>query len=132
MCVVQTTVLMVGADNKSHVIQELPIRLVLLDTGAAAVRFLKQERIDSLICKWDLVDIPNGGLLENVIGANPSMPTVALIEPGNFAQEIKAAQLGVTAIINDDIDDDYFRKVLSQLLGIKSMVTIGAADNFTL
>ena len=126
MCLVQTTVLMVGDGNKSHAINELPIRLVLLDTGAAAIRFLKQEKIETLICKWDLMDIPNGGLLENVISAIPSMPTIALIEPGNFAQEIKAAQLGVTAIINDDIDDDYFRQVVSQLLGIKEMAAIRA------
>ena len=124
MCLVQTTVLMVGDGNKSHAINELPIRLVLLDTGAAAIRFLKQEKIETLICKWDLMDIPNGGLLENVISAIPSMPTIALIEPGNFAQEIKAAQLGVTAIINDDIDDDYFRQVVSQLLGIEEMAAI--------
>jgi DNA-binding NtrC family response regulator len=124
MCLVQTTVLMVGAGEKRHVIEELPIRLVLLDTGESAIRFLKQEKIDTVISKWNLVDVPNGKLLENVTQAMPSMPTIALIEPGNYAQEIKAAQLGITAIISEDIDDDYFRQVVAQLLGIEEMTAI--------
>ena len=128
MCKVQTTVLMIGADEKSHAIQELPIRLVRLETGAAAVRFLKRDSIDTFICKWDLVDIPNGALLENVIGAMPSMPTIALVEPGNAEQEIKAAQLGVTAVISDDIDTDYFREVVSQMLGINDILPVGAVS----
>ena len=129
MCLVQTTVLMVGAGDKSRVIEELPIRLVLLDTGEAAIRFLKQEKIDTIISKWNLVDIPEGKLLENVIDAIPSMPTIALIESGNYAQEIKAAQLGITAIISEDIEDNYFHQVVVQLLGIKEMASIRAFDN---
>ena len=129
MCMVQTTVLMVGAGDKGHVIEELPIRMVLLDTGEAAIRFLKQEKIDTVISRWNLVDVPEGKLLENIIGAMPSMPTIALIEPGNYAQEIKAAQLGITAIISEDIDDDYFRQVVMQLLGIEEMAAIRAFCN---
>ena len=124
MCLVQTTVLMVGTGDKSHVIEELPIRLVLLDTGEAAIRFLKQEKIDTIISRWNLVDIPEGKFLKNVVHAMPSMPTIALIEPGNYAQEIKAAQLGITAVISEDIDDDYFRQVVAQLLGIEEMAEI--------
>jgi DNA-binding NtrC family response regulator len=127
---VQTTVLMVGTSDKSHVIEELPVRLVRLCTGAEAVRSLKQERFDALISKWNLVDVPDGKLLENVINASPSIPTLALIEPGNFKQEIKAAQLGVTAIVNDDIDDDYFRQIVCQLLRIETMTVISAFETY--
>jgi DNA-binding NarL/FixJ family response regulator len=128
---VQTTVLMVGASDKSHLIEELPIRLVRLDTGAEAVKSLKKEKIDAFISRWDLVDVPDGKLLQNVVAASPSMPTLALIEPGNYSQEIKAAQLGVTAIISSDADDDYFRRVVSQLLGFEAMM-ISMADTHTL
>jgi DNA-binding NtrC family response regulator len=120
---------MVGAGDKSHVIAELPVRLVRLDTGAEAIRSLKQEKIDTLISRWNLVDVPDGKLLENVINASPFMPTIALIEPGNFNQEIQAAQLGVTAIINDDVDDEHFREIVIQLLGIETMAAISTFES---
>ena len=124
MCMVQTTVLMVGAGDKEHAMRALPIRLILLDTGIESVRALRDYAPDILISKWDLVDIPDGKLLENVIAAVPGMPTIALIEPGNLAQEIKATQLGVTAILSDDVDDDFFCQVVSQLLGSEALAAV--------
>ena len=128
MCMIETTVLMVGTGCKSQAISDLPVRLIRLGTGAEAIRSLRHERVDALVSQWDLVDIPDGTLLRNVINASPSIPTIALIEPGNFDQEIKAAQWGVTAIIPDDIDDDYFRQVIAQLLGLEAMTLVSIAN----
>jgi DNA-binding NtrC family response regulator len=124
---VYSNVLMIGAADKARGLQELPVRVLMINTGKEAIRCLKEERIDTVISRWELVDMPNGLLLEKILAARPKMPTIAFVQPGNWQQEIAARSLGVTAILNDDVDDEYFRSTLCQLLRIEKIRQLSLA-----
>ena len=118
MTTLSMTVLSVGIKNKNKAIETLPVRLLVMDSGAEAIRHLFENEIDIVISSWNLADMPDGLLLRKLLDAKPNMPTVAFVEPGNWQQEIAARSMGVTAILNDDIDELHFRSTLCQILHI--------------
>lgn len=128
MCRVCTTILMVNVSDKENSLKELPVRLVMLDTGAAAIQCLREERIDTVVSRWELIDMPHGKLLENVRGAIPAMPTIAFIAADNLDQEIAARSLGVTVVLSEDVDDEYFRQTVCNLLSIPEAATMQLAE----
>ena len=130
MYVVVANVLAVGVTDKSDALKELPIRLLVMDTGAEAIRCLRDERIATVISRWELVDMPQGELLKSVIAAKPAIPTIAFVTPGDRSQEIAARILGVSAILSEDVDDDYFRETLCQLLDICTVASVEAIDGY--
>lgn len=130
MCLVSKNILVVGVADKGNALRELPVRVLLLDTGAQAIGCLKDEKIDTVISHWELIDIPAGQLLKNVTEAKPSTPTIAFIKPGDVEQEIAARQLGVDAVLSEDIDDDYFRDTVCQILNISSVASMHIADHY--
>jgi DNA-binding NarL/FixJ family response regulator len=127
VCQVYSTILLIGAKDKAKGLTELPLRLLMINTGKEAIQCLREERVDSVVSRWELVDMPDGLLLERILAARPKMPTVAFVEPGNQQQEIMARSLGVTAILSDDIDDDYFRETLCQILHIEDISVLSLA-----
>ena len=131
MCRIYSTILMIGTNDKTEALRELPVRLLVIDTAKEALACLKTKEVDSVVSQWDLVDMPQGMLLEKIIDAKPNMPTVAFIEPGNWEQEIAARSIGVTAILSDDIDEPYFRSTICQLLHIESVSTLSLASRFS-
>lgn len=130
MCVVGKNILIVGAADKEQALKDLPVRVLAMDTGIQAIRCLKEERIDTLISHWELMDIPAGQFLRNVREARPCVPTIAFIKPGNIDQEIAARRLGVDAVLSEDIGDGYFRETVCQLLGISAVVSMQIANDF--
>jgi len=124
MCIVDRNILIVGIGEKGQALRELPIRVLVIDSGRQAIEHLRQERIDALVSSWELIDLNAGKLLKNVKQAKPSMPTIAFIKAGNIQQEIEARTLGVDAVLSEDIDDDHFREVVCQLLGISAAGSI--------
>ncbi len=126
MYVVVANVLSVGLGNRSDVLKELPIRLIVMETGAEAIRSLRQEKVTTVVSRWGLVDMPQGRLLKNIIAANPGLSTIAFVATGNPAQEIEARSLGVTVVMSEDIDDGYFCEAVCQLSGVSTVV--GAAE----
>jgi DNA-binding NtrC family response regulator len=129
MCSVKAKILTVGVAGADEALKELPVQLLVMETGLQAIRCLRDEKIDTMISHWNLVDFPQGALLENVIPAKPSMPTIAFIHSGDIYQEIAARSLGVTAVLNEDIDPQSFRQVVCQLLRIPSAQTMLISDN---
>lgn len=121
MFVVDASVLAVGLGNKSEALQELSIRLFVMGAGVQAVSCFREEKIDAVISRWELADMPNGMLLQKIIAANPSIPTIAFITPGNHKQEAAARSLGVSAVLDEDTDDEHFREIVCQLLGISTV-----------
>jgi DNA-binding NarL/FixJ family response regulator len=124
MCVVGKNILVVGIADKEQALRELPVRILAMDTSTQAIRCLKEERIDTVISHWDIMDMPAGKFLRNVREAKPSTPTIAFIKSGDMDNEIAARRLGVDAVLSDDIDDDYFRDTVCQLLGISKVVAM--------
>ena len=130
MYAIVANILAVGVSDKSDALKELPIRLLVMDTGAEAVCCLREERIATVISRWELVDMPQGRLLKNIIAANPVIPTIAFVTPGDRSQETAARALGVSAILSEDVDDDYFRETLCQLLGVCTVTGVKVADAY--
>ncbi len=123
---VQATVLTVGLNGRSEVLKELPIRLVKMQSGIEAARSLKNEKVNSVISRWDLDDMPDGRFLKALRAAKPYIPTIAFIRSGSKAQEIRARSLGVSAVLDDDVTDDTFRDTVANLLGLKGDLAIRA------
>lgn len=128
MCRVYSTILMIGTRDKTDALKELPVRLLLMDTAKETLSCLKTEHIDSVVSRWDLVDMPSGMLLKRILGAKPGIPTIAFIDPGNQQQEIAARSIGVTVILSDDIDAAYFRSTIRQFLHIDGVASLNLAE----
>ena len=130
MCAVSRNILVVGIADKGDALRELPVQVLAMDVGAQAIRCLREEKIDTVVSHWELIDIPDGQFLRNVIKAKPSMPTIAFIKPGNIDQEIAARQIGVDCVLSGDIDDGYFRETVCQLLGISAEVSMQITSDY--
>ena len=123
---VQATVLTVGLNGRSEVLSELPVRLIKMQSGLEAARSLKNEKVNSVISRWDLDDMPDGKFIESFKAAKPYIPTIALIKPGSKAQEIAARSLGVSAVLAEDATDNVLKDTVANLLGIQGGVAIKA------
>ena len=121
---VQASVLTVGLNGKNEVLRELPIRLITMQSGMEAARSLKNEKVDSVISKWDLHDMEDGRFLKNLRAVKPEIPTIAFVRAGDRAQEIAARSLGVSAILTEDTSDELFRETVANVLGLKGIVSI--------
>jgi DNA-binding NarL/FixJ family response regulator len=128
--VVVANVLAVGVTEKSQALNELPIRLLLMETGAEAIECLQKERIASVITRWKLIDMPQGKFLQKIRAAKPWIPTIAFVTPGDPSQEMAARRLGVSAVLNQDIDDEFFRETVCQLLGIYTLAGMRTQEGY--
>ena len=123
---VQATVLTVGLNGKNEVLRELPIRLITMQSGMEAARSLKNEKVNSVISRWDLQDMEDGRFLKNLRAVKPEIPTIAFVRAGDQAQEIAARSLGVSAVLTDEADDELFRQTVANVLGLRDIASIKA------
>ena len=123
---VQATVLTVGLNGRNAILRELPIRLITMGSGREATRSLKNEKVDSVISKWDLYDMEDGSFVKRLKAVKPDIPTIVFVRAGNRAQEIAARSLGVSAVLTDDTDDELFRETVANILGLRELVSIKA------
>ncbi len=121
---VQANVLTVGLGDKNEVLRELPLRLMSMSSGAEAARSLKDERVDSVISKWDLDDMKNGLFLKRFKAVKPEIPTIVFVKAGDRAQEIAARSSGVSAVLTEDATDEFFQTTVANVLGLKGIVSI--------
>ncbi len=123
------TVLSVGIRNKSNALRILPVRVLVMDSGAEAIRHLFEDKIDAVISRWNLTDMPSGELLKKIIAARPNLPTIAFVKAGDHQQENLARSTGVSVVLADDIDDEYFRRILRQILNLADVSLIEDISN---
>jgi len=121
---IQATVLTVGLNGRNEVLRELPIRLITMQSGFEAARSLKNEKVNSVISRWDLQDMPDGRFLKSLKAAKPYIPTIAFVRPGNTTQEVAARSLGVSAVLSEDATDEMFKDTVANLLGLTGDVAI--------
>jgi len=127
---VQANVLTVGLNgSKNEVLRELPIRLIAMRSGNRAARSLKNEKVDSVISKWDLDDMKDGRFLKRLKAVKPDIPTIVFVRADDKAQEIAARSLGVSAVLTDEADDELFRETVANVLGLESIVSIKAISS---
>jgi len=115
---VQANILIVGAPGRSQALGGLPLRVLSADTAKEAIRYLREEKIDAVVSQWELGDANNGKFITNIRAAKPATPTIAFIAPGDQNQEIAARSLGISVVLNEDIDNDCFCQTICQLLAI--------------
>ena len=123
------TVLSVGIKNKSEALKTLPVRVLVMDSGTEAVRHLFEDKIDIVISHWDLIDMPGGKLLKKIVAAKPNLPTIAFVKAGDHQQETLACSIGVSVVLADNIDDEYFRQILCQILDLADVSLIEDISN---
>lgn len=115
-------ILAVGLNNKSEMLESMPLRVVMCDKGMEALKCLRQARTEMLISQWQLSDMPDGELLRRFSLANPHIPTIAFIESDSTEhQEIEARSLGVNMVLTEDCDFNTFYDVVCQLLKLASV-----------
>jgi DNA-binding NarL/FixJ family response regulator len=129
LVLVQATVLTVGLNGKSESLQELPIRLVNMQSGLEAARSLKIEKVDSVISNWDLEDMADGLFIKKLRAVKPEIPTIVFVTAGDRQQEIAARSLGVSAVLTSDSDDEHFRQTVANVLGLKDLASIKAISS---
>ena len=116
--IAEMNILAAGVEDRAGQLVDLPVRMNHAISGADAIRLFKTGSIDSVISHWNLADMPDGQFLKKLKAFKPDMPTVVIVEPGNHQQEIQARMLGVSAVITEDCDSDYFRQVMVSVLGM--------------
>ncbi len=116
--IAEMNVLAVGVEDRVGEFNGLPVRLLNMAHGSDAIRSFKTDQIDSVISHWNLADMPDGQFLKKLKAVKPDMPTIAIVEANNPQQEIEARMLGVSAVISEDCGDEYFREVMTSVLGL--------------
>jgi DNA-binding NarL/FixJ family response regulator len=116
--IAEMNVLAVGMKDRIREFDGLPVRLLNMAHGSDAIHSFKTASIDSVISHWHLADMPDGEFLKKLKAVKPDMPTVAIIEANTPQQEIEARALGVSAVVTEDCGQDYFRHVMSEVLGL--------------
>jgi DNA-binding NarL/FixJ family response regulator len=125
---VEASVLTVGLNGREEVLQELPIRVIAMQSGIKAARSLKNEKVDRVISEWELEDMTDGRFVKGLRAAKPDIPTIVFVRAGDAAQEIAARSLGASAVLTDEADDDFFRQTVANVLGLKDIVSIKAVS----
>jgi DNA-binding NtrC family response regulator len=92
--------------------------VLYVETGLDAGRSLKNESVDGVISSWKLPDAPAGKFLRNLRLAKPHLPIIAMVDANNIEQEISARSVGVTAVLNNDVDDEILKRTVSEILGL--------------
>jgi len=98
--------------------------LIAMSSGAEAARSLKNERVDSVISKWDLDDMKNGLFLKRLKAVKPEVPTIVFVRAGDRAQEIAARSSGASAVLTEDTTDEFFQTTVANILGLRGIVSI--------
>jgi len=124
--IAEMNVLAVGMEDRVGEFEGLSVRLLDMAHGSDAIRSFRTDPIDSVISHWHLADMPDGEFLKKLKAVKPDMPTVAIVEPNNPQQEIEARMLGVSAVVSEDCGEDYFREVITSVLGLPNEQAIEA------
>jgi len=108
----QPKILMVGLNDKQIALKDLPIRLVSCKSGAEAAGLLKKEKVSSVICIWDLDDMPDGQFVRNLRVVKPDVKTIVLISSKDALEEIEARSVGASVVLTDKTSDALLRRAV--------------------
>jgi DNA-binding NarL/FixJ family response regulator len=97
-----------------------------MQSGIEAARSLKNEKVDSVISRWDLDDMEDGLFIKKLRAVKPEIPTIVFVRAGDESQEIAARSLGVCAVLTSDTDDEHFKETVANMLGLRDVASIKA------
>jgi len=113
-------VLAVGLKDCCNGLKDLPVRLCSVDTSFEALKQLRREVPSVLLGLWDLPDMPNGAMFRRVLAGAASVATVTLVEVGDTAAEVAARSLGVTVVLDENVDKQALAELLTQLSAVSA------------
>jgi DNA-binding NarL/FixJ family response regulator len=119
---VKASVLTIDIKKKNKILQQLPIELVTMQSCIEAARYLKTEKVDSVISKWDYQDMEKERFLKSLKAIKPHISTIVLIESGDPKLEIAARSLGASAVLTEDSDDEHFLQTVIAVLGLRNVI----------
>jgi len=125
---VQAQVVSVGFAERAGALMELPLQLNNFESGLQAARYLKNELVDTVVCPWDLPDMPGGIFVRRLRMAKPNVKVVVLVKSGDMSQELAARSLGVSAVLSDKVSDEQLQEVISKLLSLTSTAAVDYQD----
>lgn len=119
---VQAKVLMVGLNGKNEAFRELPVQLIKAESGRQAAQYLKNEKVDLVLCAWNLVDMPDGLFLKKLRIVKPDIRIIVVIKAGDILQEIEARSCGASAVLTDRSDINFFRETVAETVRLTALV----------
>lgn len=118
--VVDIKILTVGLDNNTDLANALPVQIISSTNGMEAIRHLREHhKIDTVVTRWDLPDMPNGQLIRRIRAAKPSIPTVVILDKPDQQREIDVRKLGVTAVIPSTANTGSLINAISHVLNVR-------------
>ncbi|MHC4186905.1 MAG: hypothetical protein ACYSRQ_01820 [Planctomycetota bacterium] len=119
---VQATILTIGINEKNKVLRQLPIELIQMQSCIEAARYLKTEKVNSVISKWDYHDVEKKRFLTSLKVIKPHISTIVLIRSGDPKLEIAARSIGASAVLPEEIDDEHFLQTVIAVLGLRNVI----------
>ena len=108
----QTKILIVGLNGKGRILSDLPVSVLSCESGDEAAHLLKEEKVKSVICDWNLDDMPDGMFVMKLRAVKPDVKTIVFIKSGDTVQEIKARSVGASVVLTDKTSDELFRRAV--------------------
>ena len=121
-------VLVVGMGDRAMEIRQLPVRVIPARTGREAINLLRRHRVLAVLTsRWDLPDMPGGGLIPRVRACRPLIPVVVLVDELTPGREILARTLGAAVVLAGDTAPGRLRAALADLLRLEREPAAGGA-----
>ncbi len=95
------------------------VRVIAVSTGHEALQFIGRYDFELIAAKWNLKDMPDGLLFERAKQMWLTSVLVAIVNAGNWQQELSARQTGANFVINDDYSFVELSHLIRELLGHK-------------
>ncbi len=108
-------ILLVGLRDHCGDLVSLPFNLCIVDTGLQAMQQIRHKQPMVMAAKWDLPDMPDGLLFKRVLNGSACYQSLALVSAADPAQEVAARSIGVSVVLDSNIDSKQLREVLTQL-----------------
>jgi PleD family two-component response regulator len=125
---VQASVLTIDINGKDKVLRQLPIELRKMRSCKEAARYLKTEKVNSIISKWDYHDVEKVRFFKSLKAIKPHISTIVLIKAGDPELEITARSLGASAVLTEDIDNMHFLQTVTAILGLRHVILTKVHD----
>ena len=123
---IKANLLAVGLDGRTKVLNELPIRLISVQSAGEAIQRIRNDRFESVLSRWHLKDMPGGLFLRKLRLVKPDMTTIVLVCSKDPSEEIRARSIGVSAVLTEDCSDEFLLATVASVLGIEAPAEVSA------
>ncbi|MBL7106654.1 MAG: hypothetical protein ISS77_03485 [Phycisphaerae bacterium] len=120
---VQASILSVALGSEEEGLENLPVRLLTVQSAKEAAQSLKSEKVDVFVSRWELDDAEPCRFFRQLKMLKPDLPVIVIVESGQVEQEILARSVGVTSVLYREDCQQHLRRTLINILGLKEPIT---------